>query len=160
MRSEDLELASAEGLFDLPCACQNLRRATRIVTRIYDQELKKARLEITQFGLLTALAAIGEVNQKRLSGGFAMESTTLTRTLDRMQKRNWISVKPGADKREHVFSLTPAGKRQIARAKPRWELAESRFRNELGEIGWKDMREAVSLVTKGALAAQSFLQPR
>jgi len=159
MRSIALERGPAGGLFDLPCACQNLRRATRIVTRIYDQELKKAGLEITQFGLLTALAATGEVNQKRLSEGFVMESTTLTRTLDRMQKRGWIGVKSGADRREHLFSLTPAGKRQIAKAKPHWELAESRFRNELGEIGWKDMREAVSLVTKGALAAQSFLQP-
>jgi DNA-binding MarR family transcriptional regulator len=127
---------------------------------MYDQELKKAGLEITQFGLLMALAATGEVNQKRLSGGFVMDSTTLTRTLDRMQKRGWISVQPGADKREHRFSLTAAGKRQIAKAKPHWDMAESRLRNELGETGWKDMKEAVSLVTKGAIMAQSFLQPR
>jgi len=127
---------------------------------MYDQELKKAGLEITQFGLLMALAAAGELNQKRLSEGFVMDSTTLTRTLDRMQKRGWISVKPGTDKREHLFSLTPAGKRQIAKAKPHWELAESRLRNELGEAGWMDMKEVVSLVTKGAIMAQSFVRPR
>jgi hypothetical protein len=51
------------GLFNLPCACQNLRRVTRIVTRIYDQELKKAGIEITQFGLLTALAIAGQANR-------------------------------------------------------------------------------------------------
>jgi DNA-binding MarR family transcriptional regulator len=156
MRSAASESPSTEGLFDLPCACQNLRRATRIVTRIYDQELKKADLEITQFGLLMALAETGEVNQNRLSKGFVMDSTTLTRTLDRMQKRGWISVKPGADKREHLFSLTAAGKRQIAKAKPHWDLVESRLRNQLGETAWKDMKEAVSLITEGAI---SFLQP-
>jgi DNA-binding MarR family transcriptional regulator len=159
MCSEASGRASAEALFDLPCACQNLRRATRIITRIYDQELKKAGLEITQFGLLTALAATGEVNQKRLSEGFVMDSTTLTRTLDRMQNRGWISVKPGADKRRHLFSLTSAGNRQIAKAKPYWDLAESRLRNQLGETAWKDMKRAVSLVTKGAITAQSFVQP-
>jgi DNA-binding MarR family transcriptional regulator len=132
----------------------------RIVTRIYDQELKNAGLEITQFGLLTALAATGQVNQKRLSEGFVMDSTTLTRTLERMQKRGWITVTNGKDKRERFFSLTAAGKRQMAKAKPHWELAESRLRNELGEIGWRDMKEVLSLVTKGAIAAQSFLQPR
>ena len=68
-------------LFNLPCACQNLRRATRIVTRIYDQQIRKTGIESTQFSLLTALAAIGEANQGRLSAGFAMDSTTLTRTL-------------------------------------------------------------------------------
>ncbi len=71
----------AKGLFPLPCACQNLRRLTRLVTRMYDQELRKAGIEITHFGLLTALATVGEANQKTLSAGFAMDSTTLTRTL-------------------------------------------------------------------------------
>jgi len=160
MRIEAFEPTSAEALFDLPCACQTLRRATRIVTRIYDQELKKAGLEITQFGLLTALAIAGEVNQKRLSEGFVMDSTTLTRTLDRMRKQGWISVKPGRDRRAHLFSLTAAGKRQMAKAKPHWDLAESRLRKELGERGWKEMKESLSVVTKGAVQAQSFLQPR
>jgi hypothetical protein len=59
---------SAAALFDLPCACQNLRRVTRVVTRIYDLELRKAGLEISQFGLLTALATAREVNQR---DGFA-----------------------------------------------------------------------------------------
>ena len=159
MDSATSEPSSAEALFDLPCACQNLRRATRIVTRIYDQELKNAGLEVTQFGLLTALASTGEVNQKRLSEGFVMDSTTLTRTLDRMQKRGWLSVTQGKDKRERLFSLTAAGRRQIAKAKPHWELAESRLRNELGKSGWNDIKEALSLVTKGAIMAQSFLHP-
>jgi DNA-binding MarR family transcriptional regulator len=76
----------SDHLFELPCACQNLRRLNRILTRIYDQELKSAGLEITQFGLLTALATVGEANQKRLSAGFAMDSTTLTRTLGLLLK--------------------------------------------------------------------------
>ena len=158
MKTEAFEPASAEALFDLPCACQHLRRATRIVTRLYDRELKKAGVEITQFGLLTALATAGELNQKRLSEGFVMDSTTLTRTLDRMRKQGWISVQQGRDRRERLFRLTAAGKRRLAKAKPHWDLAESRLRNELGEKGWKEMKEAVSLVTKGAIKTQSFPQ--
>src|SRR4030081_159200 len=93
-------------LFPLPCACQNLRRLTRLVTRIYDRELRKADIEITQFGLLTALGTVGEANQKALSAGFAMDSTTLTRTLALLRKQGWIHVKPGKDRRERVFRLT------------------------------------------------------
>jgi DNA-binding MarR family transcriptional regulator len=142
-----------EALFDLPCACQSLRRATRIVTRIYDQELKKAGIEITQFGLLTALAITGGATQKRLSGGFGMDSTTLSRTLDRMQERSWISAKQGTDKREHIFELTAAGGRQLTKAQSHWNRAESRLRNQLGESGWKDMQQVVSFLTKGAARA-------
>src|SRR5215468_12045514 len=105
MKTKSFEQQRVGVLFDLPCACQDLRRATRVVTRIYDQELAKAGIEITPFGLLTALAVRGEANQKHLSAGFAMDSTTLTRTLGLMLKQGWIRARRGKDKRERVFSL-------------------------------------------------------
>jgi DNA-binding MarR family transcriptional regulator len=140
-------------LFQLPCTCQDLRRLTRVVTRIYDQELRKAGIEITQFGLLTALAAVGEANQKRLGAGFAMDSTTLTRTLGRLKKQAWIRVRRGADGRERLFQLTPEGRRQMAFAQPHWERAERRLREKLGLPGWKRMRRTVWTVTGLAMVA-------
>ncbi len=137
-------------LFPLPCACQNLRRLTRLVTRLYDQELHKAGIEITQFGLLTALAVVGEANQKTLSAGFAMDSTTLTRTLAVLRKQGWIQVRPGKDRRERVFRLTPAGKRQIADAQPHWQAAEQRLQKTLGPAVWKQMQATVGEVTNAA----------
>src|SRR5207302_4358460 len=134
----------AEALFDLPCACQSLRRATRVVTRIYDQELAKAGIEITQFGLLTALGLMREANQKRLSEGFAMDSTTLTRTLGLLLKQGWVRVRRGKDRRERLFRLTQVGKRQLAEAQRYWERAEQRLRTKLGDEGWKIMRHTVS----------------
>ncbi len=142
-----------EALFDLPCVCQNIRRVTRIVSRIYDQELRKAGLEITQFGLLTALATVGEANQKRLSTGFAMDSTTLTRTLARLGKQGWIQSRRGKDRRERIFHLTTAGRREIGKAQPRWLAAERRLRRKLGDTGWKRMNESVSRLTEAAMTA-------
>ncbi len=153
MNAETLEKQPRTALFDLPCACQNLRRVTRVVTRIYDQELSKAGLEITQFGLLTALSATEEANQKRLSAGFAMDSTTLTRTLGVLRRHGWVRVRPGKDRRERLFRLTQAGKRQMAEAQPYWERAEQRLRRELGDAGWKSMKDTVSRMTKAAVAA-------
>ena len=143
----------AAALFELPCACQNLRRATRIFTRIYDQEPRKAGIEITQFGLLTALATAGQANQGRLSAGFAMDSTTLTRTLAVLRDRGWVQVKPGKDRRERLFSLTAAGKRRMAQAQPFWERAEERLRKRLGAAAWKAMKETVAGVTAAAAEA-------
>jgi DNA-binding MarR family transcriptional regulator len=143
----------ADALFELPCACQNLRRLSRVVTRIYDQELRTAGVEIAQFGLLTALAAVGEANQKRLSTGFAMDSTTLTRTLGLLRKQGWIRARRGKDRRERLFSLTGAGKRQMAMAQPHWERAERRLRKELGDTGWKNMKEMVSRGTEAGMRA-------
>src|SRR5215470_14177147 len=143
VRNQNAETAMA--LFPLPCACQSLRRLTRLVTRIYDQELRKADIEITQFGLLTCLAIVGEANQKTLSAGFAMDSTTLTRTLALLRKQGWIRVRRGKeDRRERVFRLTEAGKRQLAMSQPHWEEAERRLRQTLGEKTWKQMQSTIS----------------
>jgi DNA-binding MarR family transcriptional regulator len=143
----------ADALFDLPCACQNLRRLSRVVTRIYDQELRKAGIEITQFGLLIALAALGEANQKRLGAGFAMDSTTLTRTLGLLGKQAWVRSRRGKDRRERLFRLTAAGKRQMAMAQPYWERAERRLRNELGDAAWKKTRKAIFQMTEAGMRA-------
>jgi DNA-binding MarR family transcriptional regulator len=153
MRPRTFEKHPAAALFDLPCACQNLRRLTRVVTRIYDQELRKAGLEVTQFGLLTALAATEEANQKRLSAGFAMDSTTLTRTLGLLRKRGWLRVRCGKDRRERLFCLTQGGKRKMAEAQRFWERAEQRLQRGLGDSGWKSMKQTVSRITEAALAA-------
>jgi len=150
MRRRAPEEQPADSLFELPCACQNLRRLSRVVTRIYDQELRKAGLEITQYGLLTALAKVGEANQKRLSAGFAMDSTTLTRTLGLLRKQGWVRARRGKDRRERLFSLTAAGSRQLAAAQPHWEQAERRLRNQLGVAGWKNMKETVLQMTEAA----------
>ena len=143
----------ATALFPLPCACQNLRRLTRLVTRIYDQELRNADIEITHFGLLTVLAKVGEANLKSMCAGLAMDSTTLTRTLTLLRKKGWIHVRPGKDRRERLFRLTEAGKAQLAEAQRHWEAAEHRWRKGLGPVAWRELQGAVSRATSAALAA-------
>jgi DNA-binding MarR family transcriptional regulator len=143
----------SKALFPLPCACQSLRRLTRVVTRIYDRELRKANIEITQFGLLTALAIAGEANQKKLSAGFAMDSTTLTRTLAVLGKQRWIEVKAGTDRREKIFHLTAAGRKQLEAAQAHWEAAERRLRKALGRQAFEEMRSVVSEATIAAAGA-------
>jgi DNA-binding MarR family transcriptional regulator len=151
MNRQALGEQPADSLFELPCACQNLRRLSRVVSRIYDQELRRAGLEITQFGLLTALAKLGEANQKRLSAGFAMDSTTLTRTLGLLRKQGWVRARRGKDRRERLFSLTGAGSRHLATAQPYWEQAERRLRSQLGDAGWKNMKEMVFQMTQAGV---------
>ncbi len=63
------------------------RCVPRLVSRIYDEELRKAEMEITQFSLMTGLSTLGEANQKTLSAGFATDSTTLTRNPNKRRRR-------------------------------------------------------------------------
>src|SRR5580700_11770970 len=65
----------------LPCACANLRRTARAVTRLYNKELRPTGLELTQFTLLMALNITGETTQGDLGKLLALDTTSLTRML-------------------------------------------------------------------------------
>ncbi len=134
----------------LLCACANLRRAARAVTQLYSREIRRSGVDVTQFSLLMALARAGEITQGRLGEHLVIDSTTLTRTLAPLRDRGWIASKPGADRRERLWRLTPAGRRQLRRARPHWERAQKRLRKELGEAEWKSLQASVARTTQAA----------
>ncbi|HSP56392.1 MAG TPA: hypothetical protein VLS25_12485, partial [Dehalococcoidia bacterium] len=65
----------------LPCACANLRRASRAVSQLYDKQVRGAGLNIAQFTLLQVLFQVGTLTQGGLGQILVLDSTTLTRTL-------------------------------------------------------------------------------
>ena len=134
----------------IPCACANMRRATRVVTQLYEQALRPTGLRATQLALLQALAARGGISQGRLGELLAIDSTTLTRTLRPLHARGWIEIKPGADRRERCLRLTPAGRRQLDRARPHWERAQKRLRRVLGDSDWNRLQAVLLQVTRAA----------
>jgi DNA-binding MarR family transcriptional regulator len=117
----------------LPCACANLRRLARLATRIYDDELRPAGMEVAQFGLTATISRIGPVTQAQLARGLAMDQTSLTRTLAGLERRGWIAKQRGADRRTRLFAATPAGIAQVDRARPFWRRAQQRMLDTLGD---------------------------
>ena len=146
------ELDGRNEIISLPCACANLRRATRIVTQRYDHSLQPAGMKSTQFTLLQALATAGNVTQGKLGDLLGLDSTTLTRTLALLRTRGWIQAKPGEDRREVRLALTAEGKRKYRSALHYWQSAQKQLRRVLGEAGWKHVMEATILTA--ALARQ------
>ena len=123
----------------LPCACANLRRATRAVTRLYNRELRPAGLELTQFTLLMALDMTGETTQGKLGKVLALDSTSLTRMLGPLTQNGWVGERRGADRRQRLLRITHAGEQKLKKAWPCWERAQARLRQALGETGWNEM---------------------
>jgi DNA-binding MarR family transcriptional regulator len=123
----------------LPCACANLRRAARAVTRLYDRELRKIGLEPTQYSLLMALNIKGETTQGELGTLLALDSTTLTRMLGLLIKRGWIAARQGEDRRQRLLQLTGSGQQKLEQAQPYWERAQEQLKLRLGEPSWSQM---------------------
>jgi DNA-binding MarR family transcriptional regulator len=123
----------------LPCMCANLRRASRALTQLYDDELRPLGLRATQFTILQALSLAGEVSQGVLGQILATDSTTLTRTIEIMNRRGWIAKRSGKDRRERRLCLTKSGEAQLNRATPSWEKVQATLRAQLGDKRWDNL---------------------
>lgn len=149
--SGDKNTESRSTLAPLPCACANLRRAARAVSRLYSRALRPERIEITQFTLLMTLDRTGEVSQGKLGKLLALDSTTLTRVLELLRKKGWVKEKEGDDRRFRMIQLTAVGKTKLMQSMPHWKKAQNRVQQALGEQNMSQLREMLEVVT--AMAA-------
>jgi DNA-binding MarR family transcriptional regulator len=136
----------------LPCACANLRRTARAVTRMYNLELRATGLELTQFTLLMALNLTGETTQGNLGKLLALDTTSLTRMLRLLTKRGWIGAKAGDDRRQRLLRLTSSGRQKFQQSQPHWERAQRRLQKGLGLATWSQMGGLLAEVTRASAA--------
>jgi DNA-binding MarR family transcriptional regulator len=131
----------------LPCMCANLRRAARALTQRYDEALRPTGLRATQFTVLQALSLTREVSQRRLGEILAMDSTTLTRTLDILIRHGWVAKRPGKDRRERRLLLAKPGEIRFESALPYWQKVQATVRAQLGNERWDAFESLTNEVT-------------
>lgn len=146
IRMDPSEVKERAKLNSQACACANVRKAARAVTRLYDEELRPSGLRITQFGILGATLAHEPVTVTRLAEETVTDRTTLTRNLRLLEDHGYISVCEGSDRREREVSLTPAGREALRNAYPYWKQAQERVVRELGQEQWESLRAGLSAV--------------
>lgn len=116
----------------LPCMCASFRRASRLLSQLYEDALRPMGLRATQFTVLQALSLAGEVTQGQLGQMLGMDSTTLTRTLTIMSRQGWIRRRRGEDRREWKMSLSKKGEVKFKDALPLWQQVQDGLRDRLG----------------------------
>ena len=117
------------------CVCYNLRKASRFITRLYDEFLKSSGIQATQLTILLGTKIFQPVTLKRLSKASMMDRTTLSRNLKPLEKNRLVRVEPGQDRRERIVTLTDTGEEVLAEAYPLWEHAQNKIINGLNQRG-------------------------
>ena len=127
-----------------PCVCSTLRMVTRAVTQLYDDVLRPSGLRVTQFSILATLAHLGEANLRQLENRLAVDQTTLTRSINRLERDGVIERAPHPDGRIKAVRPTAKGRRVLAVAWPLWALAQETVLGDLGTRTWADVRRRLT----------------
>lgn len=120
------------------CLAGQIKIISRVVTGIYDRELKSCGLKITQASILVHLLAYGSRSGSALGRSLQMDKSTVSRNIDRMERNGWV-YKTDADNVE----ITEAGRELIVSARPQWEKAQKTVCSMFGSDGV----DAVTLLT-------------
>ncbi len=123
----------------VPASCMGMhvRRASRIVTQIYDAALRPVGLVVNQFTILAAIHLLESTPITRLAQELFTDQTTLTRNLKLLEKRGLVAIEPGEDRRVKLVSLTSEGQAVLDRSLPLWKQAQSDMMQQFGEQNWQ-----------------------
>ena len=121
------------------CTALNLRKASRVVTNLFDDALRPIGLRSTQLPILVTLRLLGPTTMSQISAELVMSPTTLTRNLKPLMKRGMVQVLAGEDKRTREISLAEPGHRLLEEAVPLWEEAQGITVESLGQARWQNL---------------------
>ena len=121
------------------CTCFNLRKATRTVTRLFDEVMQPTGLRATQFTLLAAISSTGTIAIRQLSKVLVMDRTTLTRNLKPLETGRLVKIVLGEDRRTRTLTLTDKGRKTLEKSFPFWRQAQSRVIERLTLRRWKEL---------------------
>src|SRR6184192_2460434 len=125
------------------CIAVRLRLLNRVVTNLYDDALRPLGLKVSQMNILVLTAKLGLARPAQVCDLLQLDTSTLSRNVERMRAQGWLEVVPDEDARTQPFRLSAQGKRLVEKAVPAWEQAQQQAGELLGEDG-------VALLTKTA----------
>ena len=116
------------------CLCLHVQRAARALARRFDEALRPVGLTNGQFSLLMALNRPDAPRMTAVADLLAMDRTTLTAALKPLHRRGFVKIAPApSDRRGRLLSLTPAGRKALARALPIWRNTHAALDSLLGD---------------------------
>ncbi len=117
------------------CVGNQLRLLGRVVTSVYEGELRPLKLTPSQMIILAITAQQGRVRAVELSRLLQMDASTVSRNVERLRARGWIEEACGEDSRSRPFQLATDGEKVLEDAILAWERAQAKAVDLLGKEG-------------------------
>ncbi|WP_218032298.1 MarR family winged helix-turn-helix transcriptional regulator [Dictyobacter kobayashii] len=136
MMSTETTDADVVGEITRNCLLTRARRISRIVTNLYDQELRPYGINAPQFSLLVLIARLGGASRAEIGRANYQERSTLTRNLALLLTEGWVEeMLSDQGGRSRPLVLSQAGRALLVSAAPAWRAAQMKAKQLLGEEG-------------------------
>lgn len=128
------------------CLAGRLRLLNRVVTNMYDKGLRPLGMKTSQLNILVAAAKQGLARPADICERLHLDTSTLSRNVERMKAKGWVEVVGDEDGRAQPFRLTTKGRKLLERAKPNWDEAQKKVKKLLGSATIQTIVDAVGRI--------------
>lgn len=131
------------------CIGTRVRLLNRIVTKAYDDCLRPLGLRTAQQTILVAISLMKSPTPTQIERRLSLEKSTVSRNVERMQRRGWVEFVSGQDGRSHCLKLTAKGDKLLRDSVTAWEQAQQNVAVLLGKQGITALSRIVSALGAG-----------
>lgn len=118
------------------CLLTRTRQISRVLTALYDKEMRPHGVLSSQFTLLVLIHEFGPISRAALGRKNHQDRSTLTRNLQPLIAQGWVREEPiGKGGRSRPLQISVPGKEQVRKAAPAWAAAQTKARSLLGDAG-------------------------
>jgi DNA-binding MarR family transcriptional regulator len=136
-----LDQALVDEMYD-DCLMTRARLIARVVTNIYDGELRPFGINAPQMGLLTMIAKRGPMCRSDIGKALQQDRSTLTRNMKVIDGEGWIDeVDNPEGGRGRPIVLSRKGEDILRKAAPAWRAAQKMATKLIGREGSLTLRD-------------------
>jgi DNA-binding MarR family transcriptional regulator len=118
------------------CVIARARLISRVMTNIFDEELRPLGLVSSQHTLLGSIMRMGIATRAEIGRANCLDRSTLTRNLKLMLDAGWIEeVADQVQGRQRPLRLSKAGEDLLFSSMPAWRAGQGRALKLLGQAG-------------------------
>lgn len=121
------------------CGCFELRKASRVVTQLFDEALQPMGIRATQLPVIVGALALGNPSLSELADYLVVSPSTLSRNIRPLEREGLIRIKHHGHRTKLVL-VTEDGRTLLQNCMPAWNRAQKDFLRLIGEETWQSMR--------------------
>jgi len=135
--------------WEFECVAQTVRRASRLISRRYEDALRPVDLTSSQYTILQSLQGREGLPFGLMAKILGFDQTTLSRLVKPLVKRRLVTIVPNPkDRRRRSVRTSAAGSALFAKAKIHWQREHDESLKRMTKKEWQTMQRVTRLLSQ------------
>ena len=135
--------------WEFECVAQTVRRASRLISRRYEDALRPVDLTSSQYTILQSLQGREGLPFGLMAKILGFDQTTLSRLVKPLVKRRLVTIVANPkDRRRRSVRTSAAGSALFAKAKIHWQREHDESLKRMTKNEWQTMQRVTRLLSQ------------